>query len=60
MKKVLSETDRVRHSLCLQGIKELRKVWQQATEDSSPCVAADEVLDRLERKYQAPTNGSRA
>jgi hypothetical protein len=35
------------------GIEELRRVWQQAMEDGSPGIPADEVLDRLERKYQA-------
>jgi len=35
------------------GIEELRRVWQQAIEDRSPGVDASEVLDRLERKYQA-------
>jgi antitoxin ParD1/3/4 len=35
------------------GIAELRQLWQQAREDKTPGVAADPVLDRLERKYQA-------
>ena len=35
------------------GIAELRRLWQQASSDSTPGVPADEVLDRLERKYQA-------
>jgi antitoxin ParD1/3/4 len=39
-----------------QGVDELRQVWQQARDDSRPAVAADEVLDRLERKYQAMVN----
>jgi antitoxin ParD1/3/4 len=42
-----------KRSLRQQGIEELRRVWQQALEDRSPGVAPDEVLDRLERKYQA-------
>ncbi len=35
------------------GLEELRRVWRQALEDSSPGVSPDEVFDRLERKYQA-------
>jgi antitoxin ParD1/3/4 len=35
-----------------QGIDELRQVWRQAMEDKTPGLAVDEVLDRLERKYQ--------
>src|SRR4051794_37716026 len=41
-----------------QGIEELRGVWQQAMEDKSPGVPADDVLDRLERKYQALADAS--
>lgn len=36
-----------------QGIAELRQLWQEAMHDKAPGVSADEVLDRLERKYQA-------
>lgn len=36
-----------------QGITELRQLWQEAMHDKTPGVSADEVLDRLERKYQA-------
>lgn len=41
-----------------QGVDELRHVWQQARDDPRPAVAAEEVLDRLERKYQAMVNAS--
>jgi hypothetical protein len=37
-------------------IDEVRRLWQQASEDNSAGVPADEVLDRLERKYQANAN----
>ena len=47
-------------SLRQQGIEELRRIWQQAMEDTSPGIPADEVLDRLERKYQAIADGSGA
>ncbi len=40
------------------GIAELRRLWQQAREDKTPGVAADPVLDRLERKYQALADAS--
>ena len=35
-----------------QGVAELRQLWQEALQDGIPGVAADAVLDRLERKYQ--------
>lgn len=35
------------------GIAELRQLWQEARRDRGPGLAADDVLDRLERKYQA-------
>lgn len=35
------------------GIAELRQLWQQARSDKAPGIPADEVMDRLERKYQA-------
>lgn len=41
-----------------QGVDELRQVWQQARDDPRPAVAAEEVLDRLERKYQAMVDAS--
>ena len=42
-----------KRSLRQQGIRELREVWREALEKKGTSVAADEVLDRLERKYQA-------
>ena len=42
-----------KRSLRQQGIEELRQVWQQAIKDKTPGVPVDDVLDRLERKYQA-------
>ena len=35
------------------GIEELRQVWKAAREKNGPYVPAGEVMDRLERKYQA-------
>lgn len=40
-------------SLRKQGVEALRQLWQQALNDPRPPQAANEVLDRLERKYQA-------
>lgn len=37
----------------LQGINELRRVWQEALNDKTPGISPDDVLDHLERKYQA-------
>ena len=34
-------------------IEELRSVWSAARTKTGPYVPADEVMDRLERKYQA-------
>lgn len=42
-----------RRSLRQQGVDELRQLWQQALNDPRPSVPAEDVLDRLERKYQA-------
>ena len=42
-----------KRSLRQQGVAELRAVWQEALADKTPGVAVDEVLGRLERKYQA-------
>lgn len=42
-----------KRSLQQQGIFELRRVWQEALNDKTPGISSDEVLDRLERKYQA-------
>ena len=42
-----------KRSLRQQGIAELRQVWREALEDKTPGVPVDEVLNRLERKYQA-------
>ena len=49
-----------RRALRREGIEELRRVWQQAIENPGPGVDAEEVLDRLERKYQSMTDASEA
>ena len=47
-----------KRSLRKHGLDELRQLWQQALRDKSPGVAADEVLERLERKYRAIANAA--
>ena len=42
-----------KRSLRQQGIDELRQVWTQALKDNTSGVSAEDVLDRLERKYKA-------
>lgn len=36
-----------------QGVADLRQLWQEALSDKAPGIPAEEVLARLERKYQA-------
>ena len=36
----------------LKVVADLQQVWQQALLDTRPTADADDVLDRLERKYQ--------
>lgn len=43
----------LKRNLRQQGVEQLRELWQEARADETPGVCADEVLDRLERKYQA-------
>ena len=42
-----------KRSLRQQGVAELRRLWQEALNDKTSGVSADDVLERLERKYQA-------
>ena len=42
-----------KRSLRQQGVAELRQVWQEALNDKTTGILPDDVLDRLERKYQA-------
>jgi antitoxin ParD1/3/4 len=44
-----------KRTLQKQGVDQLRQLWQAARQDPRPGVPADDVLDRLERKYQAMT-----
>jgi antitoxin ParD1/3/4 len=47
-----------KRNLRMQGITELRDVWQEALNDKTQDITADDVLNRLERKYQAIANGT--
>jgi antitoxin ParD1/3/4 len=40
------------------GIAELRQLWEEARADNSPGIDPDEVLDRLEQRYQAMADAS--
>ena len=42
-----------KRSLRQQGVAELRQVWQDAVRDKRRSAEVDDVLNRLERKYQA-------
>lgn len=50
----------LKRSLRHRGIEELRHVWQEALQDKTPGVPVDDVLDRLERKYQALADQARS
>jgi antitoxin ParD1/3/4 len=47
-----------KRSLRQQGVAELRRVWQEALNDKTSGISPDDVLDRLERKYQAIADGA--
>lgn len=42
-----------KRSIREKGLEELRGLWQQALEDTTPGVSPHEVFERLERKYRA-------
>ena len=46
-----------KRNLRQQGVTELRRVWQEALNDKTSGISPDDVLDRLERKYQAIADG---
>lgn len=47
-----------KRTLRQQGLDELRQVWRQALQDKTPGVSAEDVLDRLERKYKTLANSA--
>jgi antitoxin ParD1/3/4 len=42
-----------------QSLREVRTLWRQALEDKTSGAPVDEMLDRLERKYQALADAAR-
>lgn len=46
-----------KRSLQQSGVEELHRVWAEARKDTRPSLNPDEVLDRLERKYQSMVAG---
>ena len=48
-----------KRNLRQQGLDELRSLWRQAQQDKTPGSPVDEILDRLERKYQALADAAR-
>jgi antitoxin ParD1/3/4 len=48
-----------KRALRQQGISDLRQLWQDALRDATPGISPEDVLNRLERKYQAIARGIR-
>ena len=49
----------LKRDLRQQSLGELRNLWRQALEDKTPGAPVDEMLERLERKYQALADAAR-
>lgn len=49
-----------KRNLSQQGVTELHRVWHEAVNDKTPGISPDDVLDRLERKYQAIADSTNA
>ena len=49
----------LKRNLRQQSLDELRSLWRQAQQDKTPGAPVDEILDRLERKYQALADAAR-
>jgi antitoxin ParD1/3/4 len=49
----------LKRNLRQQNLGELRKWWRQALEDKTSGTPVDEILDRLEGKYQALADATR-
>ena len=41
-----------------KGVEELRRLWRQARARNTPGIPAEDVLKRLERKYQTMAEGA--
>lgn len=46
----------LKRSLQQHALEDLRRVWQEARSDRRPGIPVDDILDRLERKYQSLAN----
>jgi antitoxin ParD1/3/4 len=49
----------LKRNLRQQSLDELRSLWRQAQQDKTPGAPVDEILDRLEHKYQALADAAR-
>ena len=49
----------LKRNLRQQSLDEMRSLWRQAQQDKTPGAPVDEILDRLERKYQALADAAR-
>jgi antitoxin ParD1/3/4 len=49
----------LKRNLRQQSLDELRSLFGQAQQDKTPGAPVDEILDRLERKYQALADAAR-
>jgi antitoxin ParD1/3/4 len=58
VRDALHEWTRMR-DLRQQSLVELRTLWRQAVEEKTQAAPADEMLDRLENKYQALADAAR-
>ena len=49
----------LKRNLRQQSLDEMRSLCRQAQQDKTPGASVDEILDRLERKYQALADAAR-
>ncbi len=48
-----------KRAITQESAAEIRRAWQEAIENPAPGVPVEEVLDRLERKYQAMADAAK-
>ena len=49
----------LKRNLRQQSLDEMRSLWRQAQQDKTPGALVDEIMDRLELKYQALADAAR-
>ena len=49
----------LKRNLRQESLGELRNLWRQALDDETPGAPVDEMLERLEHKYQAAADAAR-